>query len=54
MRLRRFTYAMACNVVLAILLSAPTAAVAGSDDILAQARSLATHERRPEALDLLR
>lgn len=53
MRLRRFTYAMACNAVLAMLLSAPIAAVAGPDDILVQARSLATHERRPEALDLL-
>jgi YaiO family outer membrane protein len=54
MRLRRFTYAMACKAVLALLLSAPTAAFAGSDDILVQARSLATNERRPEALELLR
>src|SRR5579862_447216 len=53
MRLRLFTYAMACNGVLAILLSVPTAAFAGSDDILVQARSLATNERRPQALDLL-
>jgi YaiO family outer membrane protein len=54
MRLRLFTYAMACNAVLATLLSFPTAAYAESDDILAQARSLATNERRPQALDILR
>jgi YaiO family outer membrane protein len=54
MRVRRFIYGAICVNTLTLLLSFTGQIVAETDDILIQARSLATNKQRPEALDRLR
>jgi YaiO family outer membrane protein len=54
MNLRRLMYVLTGSAVVAVLLCVPAAAFAEPDDILVKARSLATNQHRPEALDLLR
>jgi YaiO family outer membrane protein len=53
MLVRRFIYGAICVITFAMLQVVPGPLLAETDDILVQARTLATHQQRPEALDLL-